>query len=114
MKLSTLTLATILLANTATMALNQPAQAVKHYTVTQRQDALRKEVDSGQKKNELTLKEASKLRDRLTDVNNRILKMKAKNGGQLSYKDEGKVEKDLNSISVDMQKQKLQKRVQSK
>ncbi|HEY9682637.1 MAG TPA: hypothetical protein V6C86_13745 [Oculatellaceae cyanobacterium] len=87
------------------------AEARKHYTVTQRQDQLKKEVDAGQKANELTLKEANALRDRLSSVAEDETKMKSKNGGKLSYKDEGKIEKKLNGISVDMQKQKLAKRV---
>jgi predicted transglutaminase-like cysteine proteinase len=82
-----------------------------HYTITQRQVQLTREVNAGLKANELTLKEATKLRERMTDVNSSISKMKEKNGGKLSYKDQGKVEKSLNSISVDMQKEKLQKRV---
>jgi TolA-binding protein len=102
------------LISLTSITLTLPAGAVKHYTITQRQEMLNKEVTAGQKANELTSKEADKLRDRLSDVTNRIEKMKANNAGKLSYKDEGKVEKDLNAISVDMQKQKLAKRVQSK
>ncbi|MFX6031697.1 hypothetical protein ABTE99_19175, partial [Acinetobacter baumannii] len=60
--------------------------------------------------NELTLKEANGLRDRLDSITTDAQKMKAKNAGKLSYKDEGKLEKRLNSISVDMQKEKLAKR----
>jgi hypothetical protein len=88
----------------------QPASA-KKWTISQRQVALRKEVDSGLKANELTLKEAQGLRDRLDSVTDDETKMKAKNAGQLSYKDQGKLEKKLNSISLDMQKDKLNKRV---
>lgn len=88
-----------------------PALAKKQWTITQRQVALTREVDAGLKANELTLKEANKLRDRLADVVARGEKMKAKNGGKLSYEDEGKLEKDLNGISDDIHKKKLQKRV---
>jgi hypothetical protein len=83
-------------------------------TITQRQVTLRAEVNSGQKSDELTLKEADSLRDRLTGITEDETKMKSKNGGKLSYKDEGKLEKKLNSISVDMQKEKLAKRTVSK
>jgi hypothetical protein len=87
-----------------------PALAKRNWTVTQRQVQLNKEVTGGQKANELTLKEATDLRDRLSGITNDEQKMKSKNGGKLSYKDEGKLEKKLNSISVDMQKEKLAKR----
>jgi len=89
----------------------EPASAAKKYTLSERQVALRKEVDAGQKANELTLKEAQGLRDRLDSIKNDETKMEGKNAGQLSYKDQGKLEKRLNSISVDMQKEKLAKRV---
>jgi hypothetical protein len=82
-----------------------------HYTITQRQEQLNREITAGLKANELTEKESTKLHERMTDVSSEISKMKAKNAGKLSYKDQGKVEKTLNSISIDMQKEKLQKRV---
>ena len=87
-----------------------PAEARHNWTITQRQVQLRREVNGGQKANELTLKEANGLRDRLDSITTDSKKMKAKNAGKLSYKDEGKLEKRLNSISVDMQKEKLEKR----
>jgi hypothetical protein len=90
------------------------AEAKRPVTITQRQVALRAEVNSGQKSNDLTLKEANDLRDRLDGITADEAKMKSKNAGKLSYKDEGKLEKKLNSISVDMQKEKLAKRVISK
>jgi hypothetical protein len=114
MKFRVIALAAGCLVSMATLVANTPADAKKHYTITQRQEMLNKEVTAGLKANELTLKEANKLKERLADVTSRIAKMKEKNAGKLSYKDEGKVEKDLNSISVDMQKEKLDKRVQSK
>jgi hypothetical protein len=114
MKFRVLATATGCLLSLTILVSNCPAEAAKHYTITQRQEMLNKEVTAGLKANELTLKEANKLKDRLTDVTNHIAKMKEKNAGKLSYKDEGKVEKDLNAISVDMQKEKLEKRVQSK
>ncbi|MBX9687183.1 MAG: hypothetical protein K2X27_10805 [Candidatus Obscuribacterales bacterium] len=83
----------------------------KKWTITERQEELSKQVDKGEKSNELTKKEADKLREKLLDVNSRIDKMKLKNGGKLSYKDEGKIEKELNDISIDIQKKELDKRV---
>ncbi len=82
----------------------------KTWTITERQEALNSKVSKGEKSNELTKKEADKLRSRLQDVNDKIAKAKLKNGGKLSYKDEGKMEKMLNSISVDMDKEELAKR----
>ncbi len=88
----------------------EPAEARRNWTITQRQVALRREVDGGQRANELTLKEANGLRERLASITTDAQKMKSKNGGKLSYKDEGKLEKRLNGISVDIQKDKLAKR----
>ncbi|HND08071.1 MAG TPA: hypothetical protein PL012_20485, partial [Candidatus Obscuribacter sp.] len=74
--------------------------------------ALKKEIDAGEKSKELTLKEASKLREKLESINEKKEKMLAKNGGKLSYKDEEKMEKWLNGVSIDIQKKRLAKRVQ--
>lgn len=87
------------------------ADAKKKYTVYERQVELRKRVDKGQKDNELTLKEADGYRNRLDDINADVEKYKSKNGGKLSYKDEGKIEKRLNNLSLDIQKSNLNKRV---
>lgn len=80
-------------------------------TITDRQVVLRKKVAAGQKANELTAKEATKLNDGLDEVSADIEKMKTKNAGKLSYKDEGKIEKRLNGISLKLDKLQLQKRV---
>ena len=88
-----------------------PDQA-KKMTVYDRQVALKKEIDAGEKSKELTLKEASKLREKLESINEKKEKMLAKNGGKLSYKDEEKMEKWLNGVSIDIQKKRLAKRVQ--
>lgn len=87
-----------------------PGQA-KKMTVYDRQVALKKEIDAGEKSKELTLKEASKLREKLESINEKKEKMLAKNGGKLSYKDEEKMEKWLNGVSIDIQKKRLAKRV---
>jgi competence protein ComGC len=86
----------------------------KQWTVTDRQDELKKRVDKDEKSYELTQKEAGKLRSRLQDITDREQKAKDKNGGKLSYKDEGKAEKNLNSVSLDIDKHQLAKRVQQK
>ena len=84
----------------------------KKLTVYDRQVALKKEVDRAQSGKELTLKEADGFREKLDKVNEKKEKMIEKNGGKLSYKDEQKVEKWLNGISVDIQKKRLAKRIQ--
>ena len=91
----------------------QPAATsakAKHWTITDRQQALSVKVTAGEKSNNLTKKEADKLRKRLQAVNEHISNAKTKNGGQLSYKDQGKIEKELNGISVDLDKKELEKR----
>jgi len=87
------------------------AAEAKQWTITQRQEAQRKMIDKAQRANELTKKEADRLRDRLDDIASSEIKMKTKNGGQLSYKDKAKLEKDLNGVSLKIQKYKLNKRV---
>lgn len=84
----------------------------KKLSVYERQVKLTKEVDKAQADKELTLKEANDLRERLTNLNERKEKMISKNAGKLSYKDEEKLEKTLNSISVEIQKKRLDKRIQ--
>lgn len=90
-------------------ALQQPVQA--GWTIYERQVRLKKEVAQGMKANELTKKEYEGLMDSLTHINERITKMKAKNFGKLSIKDQGKIEKSLNDVSVRIQKYRLEKRV---
>ena len=99
----------------AALACSDPSFAKsKHWTIFERQQALSQKVERGQKSMELTLKESNGFRDRLKSVNERIAKMKSKNAGKLSYSDEGKVEKTLNHISIDIDKTELNKRVQPK
>ncbi|CAN5416826.1 hypothetical protein BH11CYA1_BH11CYA1_38100 [soil metagenome] len=89
------------------------AEAKPKVTITDRIDILSKKIDKGQKANELTLKEADKLRDDITKINDRIEKAKAKNAGKLSYEDETKIEKDLNKVSVKLTAKELDKRTTS-
>ena len=86
----------------------------KQWTVYERQVELRKRVEKGYKANELTEKEAKKLNDRLDDIVRDADKMKSKNGDKLSYKDQGKLEKRLNAISLVIQKYELKKRVEAR
>jgi len=95
-------------------ALAPLAQARQHkFTITDRIETLSAKVNAGQKSGELTLKEADKLRNQLADVNSRIDKDKSKNGGKLSYASENKIEKDLNDVSVKLNKKELAKRINS-
>jgi hypothetical protein len=91
--------------------LANPAQAAKKWTIYQRQVEEQKRIASGEKANELTKKEADGLRSDMSSMSERIEKMKSKNGGKLSYADEGKIEKDLNKVTVKIEKLKLEKRV---
>jgi hypothetical protein len=86
------------------------AEARRHYTITNRINALSSKINAGQKANELTLKEADSLRGDIADINSKIDKDKSKNGGKLSYRDENIVEKKLNSVSEKLQKKELAKR----
>lgn len=83
----------------------------KVYTITDRQVELRNKVEASFKANELTQKEQTKLIGDLDSVDASIVKMKEKNGGKLSYKDEGKLEKSLNRVSLTLSKYGLKKRV---
>lgn len=89
------------------------AQAKPKVTITDRIEILSKKIDKGQKANELTLKEADKLRSDITKINEKIEKAKSKNAGKLSYEDESKIEKDLNKVSVKLTAKELDKRTVS-
>lgn len=88
-----------------------PADA-KKYTIYQRQIALKTRVNKAERAKELTFKEAKHFRDELADVQEDKDKMISKNNGRLSYEDENKLEKKLNSISTSITKHKLEKRVE--
>ena len=103
---------TVSLAAGAISAL--PSLAKRPITITQRQEALQRDISKDEKSNELTKKEADGLRSDLQDIANKINKMKAKNGNKLAYKDEGKIEKDLNGVSLHLKKLELNKRVDAK
>ena len=96
------------------VAFNQAVCAKRPITITQRQEALQRDILKDQKSMELTKKEADGLRDDMSDIASRITKMKSKNGGKLSYADEGKVEKSLNDVSLKIKKLELKKRVESR
>jgi hypothetical protein len=84
----------------------------KKFTIYERQVTLNKEIDAGQKSGDLTLKEATKLKDEASGISECIEKCKEKNAGKISIPDQNKIEKSLNKLSLNIQKKKLQKRVQ--
>jgi hypothetical protein len=86
--------------------------AKRHWTVTQRQQALLAEINTAQKSNQLTLKEADNLRDDQRKIVEKEQSMKDKNGGKLSVKDNTALERSLNDLSNRLHKKVLDKRVQ--
>lgn len=84
----------------------------RRYTITQRHEILAAKINRMEKAGELTLKEARDLRDDNRDVWQKVNRMKARNGGKLSYKNIAEVEKDLNRISNRIHKKALEKRVE--
>jgi hypothetical protein len=104
-------IAATVLGGIGTTPVTAAPKAKKVYTVTDRQVELRKKADAAFKHNELTEKQVTSINGDLDDINGDIEKMKSKNGGKLSYKDEGKIEKRLNKISLTLTKWELAKRV---
>ena len=105
------TLALILVTSFVLVGSAGPGLAAKKYTVTQRQDALLKEIQADYKANQLTLEEKNDLVAQRQKIVDRENSMKQKNGNKLSYEDDRKLEKDLNSLSEKLQKKVLAKRV---
>lgn len=108
-----LLLASLLIASSVGFLSNEvDAKTAKKWTITERTEALKKEIDDGQKAGELTAKEGESLKEQAGKVDAKIVKMKSKNDGKLSYDNENTLEKDLNKLSLRIQKLKLEKRVQ--
>ncbi|MDP3510382.1 MAG: hypothetical protein Q8T09_20600 [Candidatus Melainabacteria bacterium] len=86
----------------------------KEWSIDDRQQALMQQINEGQKAKELTVKEAKSLRKDLANLAKKKAKMKAKPdaNNSLSKENQTELEGDLNKISVDIQKLKLEKRVQ--
>jgi len=112
-KVATLTLSLLIALSGGIFVSALEASAKPKVTITMRIERLSKKIDKGQKSNELTLKEAEKLRGEIADINAKIEKAKEKNGGKLSYEDETKMEKELNKVSVGITKKSLNKRTSS-
>jgi len=103
----------VLAAASLLIGLASSSQARK-WTIYERQVAEQKRINGGEHSGELTKKEADGLRDDMSDIANRISKMKDKNGGKISYSDEGKLEKNLNKVTLKIEKLRLEKRVTPK
>jgi hypothetical protein len=96
----------------AFVLISNPADAKgKVWTITERQVEEQKRISAGEKSSELTKKEADDLRSDMESISTKIAKMKEKNGGKLSLKDQGKIEKSLNDVTLKIDKFKLAKRV---
>lgn len=81
-------------------------------TIWQRQKALMTNINQGQKNNQLTDKEAKSLRKKLSAVSKKKAKMQRDaDGGKLSSENVMELEKDMNDISVEIKKLRLEKRV---
>jgi hypothetical protein len=90
-----------------------PVEA-KEWSIDDRQQALMQQINEGQKAKELTVKEAKSLRKDLANLAKKKAKMKAKadKDNTLTKENQTELEGDLNKISVEIQKLKLEKRVQ--
>jgi hypothetical protein len=84
----------------------------KTWTIDERQVQLMQDINAGQKSKELTLKEANKLRSYLADVARKKKKFLKRNANKLTQDDTVILEGDLNKISVNISKLKLEKRAQ--
>jgi len=85
----------------------------KVWTIEARQAKLMQDVNDGQKSKQLTKKQSDRLRSDLADVSRKKKKMKSKNNGAALTEDQKKeLEGDLNSISDDIHKYKLEKRAE--
>jgi len=94
--------------------LSTTAAPAKTWTIYQRQLAEQTRIKKGEKSAELTKKEADGLRSDMADIDNKIAKAKSKNGGKISIKDQGKIEKALNDVTLKIEKLELAKRTQPK
>ena len=105
------TLALILVTSLAFQGFAGAGLAKRTLTVTDRQEALFKEINSDYKANQLTLDEKNDLIAQHKKIIDKETSMKSKNGGKLSYEDNQKLEKSLNDLSQKLQKKVLAKRI---
>ena len=79
----------------------------KKWTVTERIEKLSKEIDEGRTANELTTRQVETLKTMVTNVTERMDKMKVRNGGKLSVPDTKKLHDDMTNLSVKIYRQRL-------
>lgn len=87
-----------------------PAEARK-FTITQREERLAHAIDRAERTGELTLKEANSLRRQQDSILRLESRMKAENGGRLSYANIRTLEGKLNKVSNKLHAKQLAKRV---
>ena len=111
-----LTVQNILVAATICGAMSMPQLASAKgvtWTIEMRQAKLMQDINLAQKHNELTDKEAKKLRSDLSDVARKRKKFRNENkqtNGKLTPENTQELESDLNEISTDIKKLQLEKR----
>jgi hypothetical protein len=82
----------------------------KHITADEGQAQLMQQINAGQKSNELTVKEANKLRKDLAHVARKKAKMLGKTNRKLTDENIVEIKSDLNEISSNIHKLELEKR----
>lgn len=100
-------LASLLLCQTIFIA----SASAEKFSITDRQQILSAKAERALQNRHLTLEEFNDIQEDLAKLEGRIEKMKAENGGSLSYENMESLERDLNHISVQLHKKQLAKRV---
>lgn len=104
--------ASVILSATVCGALLTSPVEGKTWTIDERQVQLMQDINAGQKRKELTLKEAKSLRKALANVARDKKQLKAKTqNGKLTAENNSQLEADLNKVSEDLKKYQLEKRV---
>ena len=85
----------------------------RHIIKDEGQAKLMQQINADQKSNQLTVKEANKLRKDLAHVARKKAKMLGKTNRKLSDEDKAQIISDLNDISNNVHKLELEKRVVS-
>jgi hypothetical protein len=83
------------------------AEAARRFTVSERIEMLSKSIERGRNENELTTKQEISMRDQLAGIKDKIEKLKEKNSGKLSLTDARKIHKDINNLSVQLLRARL-------
>lgn len=101
----------IIMASVASLVFALPSFG-KQFSIYDRQKKLMQDVNKAQKSKQLTVDEAKKMRKKLASVARKKRNMKRKNPDKkLTGSNKVALEKDLNSVSLEIKKLMLQKRV---